>query len=641
MMKKTLGEWNPLQFSGFGLKEKQAIEKWDRYTDKLESVKNKLMFSFSNGVSALGNKAKVLFQGMIDVGFCLGRFLTGAFRIGWKIADKLMYFGFGPAWSWAKNVVSSIAGIGKWILTTGWDAISFIGNGLKTIFSFGLDVIKTTSSYILGGAAKFFGWYFKNLFTTLFSPTMWLINIPIFVGLSFAIFSVFEGLFEIASGPVYNAVSKTFSGVIDKLGDFGSWLWEGAKAGFDWLVNVHFGDKTVKEYFTEFSAKLGGMIEPWVGSGSTFGGIIKWISETSTWLKGDFGEWYSKSASVVSSLIKYVKEMPGRTLVGKLFNKLEPYSVAVPFLGSAMHFIQKKYGFTFNGETKDIESALSQQKTAVLQSALERELVALKKSGKSDSYIKDEIQNNILPKLQESVYARVSQGDQTVALNNAYANSDRILAGKTGLVSNDVLKQRVDTITTLTNQLALINSGQIDYNDETKTSVRNALKAINLMNNNETSDRLKSANSGLSYDKEFADSTIADLKEFSSALEKSKQVPSYTDFLKNDPLDNLDSTQKFNVALAKLSTTTGNLAASAAKLPFVPFAYKVALGAGGLAIGAAGQTTLNKLDDAGITGRGGSQMNSRTDIGNFKAAGSTIKTGPDQASSLISQYLGT
>ncbi len=189
--------------------------------------------------------------------------------------------------------------------------------------------------------------------------------------------------------------------------------------------------------------------------------------------------------------------------------------------------------------------------------------------------------------------------------------------------------------------MALINSGQIDYNDETKTSVRNALKAINLMNNNETSDRLKSANSGLSYDKEFADSTIADLKEFSSALEKSKQVPSYTDFLKNDPLDNLDSTQKFNVALAKLSTTTGNLAASAAKLPFVPFAYKVALGAGGLAIGAAGQTTLNKLDDAGITGRGGSQMNSRTDIGNFKAAGSTIKTGPDQASSLISQYLGT
>jgi len=644
-LKKQVDSINPFTISGLGIKEKQSLEKWKAITDRASSFTNKISGVVSSVGSYATTRLQSLMTGIIDIASCLGKFLLGPFKAGFKIADKLMYFSLGPAWTAVKNAVGSIGKIAKWVIGTGWQAISLIGDGIKALLSFPYDALKTTGTWVLKGTKAFFGWYFKNLFTTLFSPSMWIINIPIFVGITYAMFRVFETAFDLVSGPIYQTMKNLFNKATDKLADFTEWLWAGVKEGFNWIINVHIGKNNIKEYLSDFSDRVKVMLSQWFGPSTLLGDTIKWVKSAYTWTKDVFDKWYDSSASVFSSIVKYVKEMPGKTLAAKLVNKLENFKISFlgyevtatslfPFLKNSVNTLKRKYGFVMYGQGDAVSKTLELEKQKVLTAALEREIVSMQQQGMSKESIAKTVDETILPKLQQTIFGKISSEAISESKMQAYSGASDVISGRKGLVGDDVFNKRISSIQTLTEQLSAINSGIVEYNDETSNRIKSTLDYIKVIDNTETASRLK--NAGYVFDKDYSDSTIDQLASVSNELDKMKLSPSYRDFLDADPLD---ANSRTAIGLAKLSSNISGLGVAAMRVLPIGVLRKITYGAALTAVSAVGQETLGNVYDSGqfSNNAGITSTLNQGNLSSISGPGGKLKT-DDLIGNMMHQY---
>jgi hypothetical protein len=281
---------------------KSITEHFENETNENEKALNKKCFTIGSGIDfekyfqgaldKLVNSTKFLKDKFIDfskwlydkgVGALktLGSWITRPFIGAWNLFKKYTSLLIGPTWNAIKYVATVAWKPIKWFIDVGFQAISFIAKGLKTIFEVGLKAIKKTVSILGFGFKTYFRWLGKLVMKTLTGgPLSLILGIPLVIMFVRLGLNAIVGLIE-TGGYLADLIGKGFG----LLKNVTSWIWDGIKSFMSWIFDASGLSGVLDSVLEGFYNFIYSSMSTLFGEETT-ANIFSWISEFISYVSG-------------------------------------------------------------------------------------------------------------------------------------------------------------------------------------------------------------------------------------------------------------------------------------------------------------------------------------------------------------------
>lgn len=209
---------------------------------------------------------------------CLLNFFLGPFRLGWQFVDGFMSAMSPKGWAFIKQVGGAITASVAWLWNVGTKVVSYIWEGVSTIFNVGYTILSSAAKILYKGAKGIFMWWYKMAINTIFSlnPVLWIINGAIFVAISLALFTALSTI----TGLVFDIVGPLLKSTFNIVGTVSEWIWSGITKLFGWVEKVYEGSWLQGFITTTITPMIDGFMKsnPWIMNTIDFFTIAyKWI----------------------------------------------------------------------------------------------------------------------------------------------------------------------------------------------------------------------------------------------------------------------------------------------------------------------------------------------------------------------------
>jgi hypothetical protein len=386
---------------------------------------------------------------------CVSKFLFGPFKLAWGIVDSLLTKLTGPIWRAIKGVVSSATKVVKWFVKTGIDAILYVWKGFSTIFKVGFTIVSKAVQYLAYGTKAFFGWWFKLLSNTIFSPSMWIVNIPLFLVLCFAIVSAITLLLTAGVASLV-LVEGAFAGAMNVVESVGSWIWSGVSGMFGWLKNEYESSTWLKPTIDKAYKSISDSIESWWGTHEHVRAAFSWINTSYNWIKTNLTPIVSWVEDEYNKVISFFSSVSKKTLVEKYVDILNH----IPGTGFVISYLTSKFGFAFaSGINDQLRKKIQDEKVLGFQETLQNALISIPKNLNEKDF--NALVNKNIDTLQTGAFGGLSTDAVENIKNQVIAN---IKKGEGGFSDENILA-RVKYVDELEAKLKLTRSGLLDANN--------------------------------------------------------------------------------------------------------------------------------------------------------------------------------
>jgi hypothetical protein len=408
---------------------------------------------------------------------CVTDFLLGPFKLGWKIVDKFLTSIAGPLWVPLKSLVGSGFRIVSWVAGIGKTALQYIWSGVSTVFKIGFKAISQTASLVTKGVKSFFGWWFKLLFNTIFNPAMWIINIPLFVGISSVIFTAVGTLVTASGGLFAVALDNLIPRLMNVAEVIGGWVWSGVQSFFGWL-NKQYQSSWFQKFFNYVWSTMKNTLTGWFGGNQVAVNFFNWIYDAYQWVKENSSGVIQWVAEKIDNVRGYIRSTPSKTLLGAFVKWLEPYAGKIPGLQIGLDLLQQKFGFVLSGTTEAIRGEIQRKKEDILRETLATNIYELQTKGLSQADIEKAL-NNTVSQLQPTIVGDVSADVLKRIKSEAYLSAQK---GPDALVGKKHIDRQLKELAKMLNLDNTIKFGGLNALDpSTIESINNRLSASMLV----------------------------------------------------------------------------------------------------------------------------------------------------------------
>jgi hypothetical protein len=405
---------------------------------------NKCIKAFLNGIKTIFNNSKKLITGMkekfknllkgvFDILSSVKSFIFDKVVSGFATINKLLYGIPGKTWATISYIFKTVYKVFNWTLKIGKMALEFVWSGIKTIFNAGLSVISTSLNYLTKGTKAFFSWWFKMFIKTMFSPTMWIINIPLFAAITAVTFSAAAIVLAVSSSIILPIFETTFS-IVKTVG---GWIYEGISWLFHWLASQYNGSFLQKEIVDPFIGFIKDNIPETIKN--LYGTVISWGETAYKWINQKGGGIINTIKKTIKDITNAYKEYPGKTAFTKFLNFLvnkeftwdipgTNKQIALPLLPAlAKNYLKSKYGFilSYEGTPHSIYSAtqleIKRSESQLVSSSIELEYAKLFKEGEKQG--KKLSSTEILKKLDEAIIPTLSSTVAKTISDRSFKNA--------------------------------------------------------------------------------------------------------------------------------------------------------------------------------------------------------------------------
>lgn len=411
-------------------------------------------------------------------------FISTTFSRGWSIVDSFMNSISPSAWSLAKTIVSKVATAFMWLWNVGKKTIEFIYSGVKTIFKAGYYIIESAAKILYKGAKGLFSWWFRMLINTITNPTMLLFNLPIFLGITGALFialgTVSSLIFDMGKAlisPIFKVASKLFS-----------WIWSGVEIMWGWITSAYKGSALETFVDTSFNT-----VKNWLMDNTVIKNIVNIVSNVFTWIIDNGIPIAKKVWEVTKKIVNFVKTNSPTSMIVEFINLLNSDSTVmklvrttVPGFSKLAKYVTSKYGFLpgiVGGasvsleEMRNAKTNLSKKQVTTI---LEHESLRLLNSGYSEIDTKKELLNSVIPKIRSTLEnAKIPKEEIDKVLDESIRGSKNILAsGGVGMIADyeKSIATQEAVILSYENIIEKAKTGLLDPTDPNTNKVLNSLR---------------------------------------------------------------------------------------------------------------------------------------------------------------------
>lgn len=385
---------------------------------------------------------------------CITTFFMIPFKAAWKVIDHILSY-TGPIWDTIKKVLMTAGHVVKWVVGVGIQAIGFIWKGISTIFKGAYTAISSVAKYLIHGVEGFFSWWFKGLFSFMFSPAMLLITLPSLIFIGIGVITAINALVFSSVGVLLPVAQAVIEDLVQGFEIIGSWVWSGVKAFFSFVESEYKGSwlqSFVNKMYDDIQKSVIGLL----GGHKNISSALSWLSNAEKWIEVNYDGIVKWVGTEVKKTQDFFKDFSKETLLEHYMNFLGNYK-NVPGVGMAYDFLQRRFGFTkAGGISNQIENQIKLQKSKGFQESIEN--VILANSNMSAEALDSKINDEIIPKLQSTIFGGLD--DKTIAdiISKAHASVKRGVK----FTAPKQIENSGDYIAVLQSQLAKINAGQLN-----------------------------------------------------------------------------------------------------------------------------------------------------------------------------------
>lgn len=451
-----------------------------KISKQLFSVKN----NFKKLSSFFKNSLIPTFKSMKNIVSSLYDFLSTTLSRGWSVVDSFINSISPNSWSLAKNVVSKVATAFMWLWNVGKKTIEFIYSGVKTIFKAGYYVIESAAKILYKGVRGLFSWWFNMLIHTLTNPAMLLFNLPIFLGITGALFialgTVSSLIFDMGKAlisPIFKVATKLFS-----------WIWSGVEIMWDWITTAYKG--SVLESFVDTSFNT---VKNWLMGNTVIKNIVNIVSNVYTWIIENGIPIAKKVWEVTQKIVNFVKTNSPSSMIVEFINLLNSDSTTmkavrnlVPGFAKLTKYVTSKYGFLpgiVGGSAmslEDMRTAKTSLSKRQVSTILEHESLNLLSSGYSEIDVKKQLLDNVIPKIRSNLEnAKIPKEEIDKVLDASIRGSKNILAsGGVGMIPDyeKAIATQEAVILSYENIIEKAKGGLLDPTDPNTNKVLESLR---------------------------------------------------------------------------------------------------------------------------------------------------------------------
>lgn len=423
-------------------------------------------------LSLIKDKIINVFKNAIEYIIPIGNFLKNQFFKVIKITDNLLNKIPSNIWKTFKMIFSPLAKVLTWFKNIGVMALSYIWDGVKTIFSAGFFAIKTIATYAYKGTKFFFQWWFKMLVNTLLNPALWIINIPLFLLITYATFTAFSTVLATSISIIAPILNVSF----DILKTVGSWIWSGISWVWDFVNKQYQGSflqkivnsvwnsiqdteiyKSLSSYFSTIY-DWGKSVFEWIQSSIVYKKIIDLFTSAKDLF---FGEKSTKTSTLLRQILESIVDAPSKYIPEKFKDYIRSNFSAI---------LPTKYGRGSLLSTLDTD--IKQHNEKLAYNKLQLEILNLKKS---DSTISPDRIDKILDSLYNQ-YAKEYELSPESYKKLAGDAFDKII-NKNNTIIEDT-SSIVKDLEYMKNQKSKILDGIITLNEEANEVIFNNIDKI-------------------------------------------------------------------------------------------------------------------------------------------------------------------
>lgn len=426
----------------FKTKEEEAFNaNVNLVVEKVSNVIGTIKDFTVNAIDKVWGVIKKTAKYITNVAIRIIDFLLGPFRFGWKMIDSFLT-GLSPQlWNTMKKVASTIGTAVAWIWKIGKKMLEYVWEGVKVIFKFGYEVMATVAKTLYKGGKFLFSFWFRMLVNTLFNPAMLIINLPIFLGITSALFIALGSITSIVIDLALPLLRESFNIGENVL----SWVWNGLQNFWNWITDSYHGswlEKAVDEYIVNG-------VYSWFMNIDIVKKIVKYIKLGYEWIHDNGAIIIDYAVKGIKVIKKYMDEMSGESFVVKFINILNSneWLKMAPGTSKLIEYLNKKFGFLPGIKNGDIVApenvqtvrtniqSFSKQK---VQTTLEYQALKMLGENKGEEEIIKYLNEVVVPSLSKEISSsKMTDQEITQNINARLKEAKNIIkSGGKGSVSD-------------------------------------------------------------------------------------------------------------------------------------------------------------------------------------------------------------
>lgn len=416
----------------FKTKEEEIVNKKIEETiEKVSNVLGSIKDFTINSIDKVWGLIKKTAKYVTNVAIRIIDFLLGPFRLGWRLIDGFLT-GLSPQlWNTIKKVSATIGTAAMWVWKIGKKMLEYVWEGVKTIFKFGYEVMATVASTLYKGGAFLFKFWFRMLINTLLNPAMLIINLPIFLGITSALFIALGSVTSIIIDLALPLLNQTF-----KIGESVlSWVWGGLQTFWKWITTTYKGswlERAVDEYIVNG-------VYSWFMDIDIVKKVVKYIKLGYNWLQENGKIVIDYAVKGINIIKKYISEMSGESFVVKFINLLNSneWLKMAPGTSKLVEYLNKKFGFLpgiRNGaivapeNLQTVRSNIQSFSKQKIQTTLEYQSLKMIQEGKTEEEITKYLNETVISSLSKEISdSKMSEQEISENINSRLKQAQQII----------------------------------------------------------------------------------------------------------------------------------------------------------------------------------------------------------------------
>jgi len=429
----------------------------------IEGLINKSENIIKSGFSSLTN----IFKYGIDILSSFWSFLSTSFYKSVETVNNLLYGIPGKMWESFKNLFSPIGKVISWVVGIGTVAFEYIWKGVSTIFKIGIDALYTISSYVYKGAKWFFIHWFKMLVNTIINPTLWIVNIPLFILITTVALSALGIVLISSAAIILPILEKTF----DLLNTVGGWIYDGISWIVKWISTQYkdswLQNEIVNPFIKYIQEHMPAPIKEFYNK------IVNWGTIAIDWVQKKLYPIQQFITEQIGNVKEFLGKNKGQTFFRTFLNVL----INLPLPATFKNSIKRQFGFIIQTVAgtgipliplmDQVSGQISATQKNIVSNFIELQFEKMKKENPEidEKSLINKLNSEILPDMMSTTGINLSDEDMQNAVKSGIDKAKNALDGKLEFINDNYIKVQTSALFELYRLKKIMLSGDLNALD--------------------------------------------------------------------------------------------------------------------------------------------------------------------------------